>query len=201
MTMVPRLLRPRHVLQASLSIALAGPLALAPLAHARADAPTTGKELRTFLTLTPAESTAEPTGAIEDEAFSSTPEGPENAEALPREHRPPDPGPAPRKGLGMLITGATITGLYGLPVTIWGTVIIASTRQQDDFVGDLGGVIGGFVLFFGVVGLAVGVPLLGVGGARYSRWRIWKDAQDARLSASVTRSPYGTYSPGLTLRF
>ncbi len=182
--------RSRRVFQGSLSVALAGSLALAPLAHA--DASPTGKRLRTFLTLTPAEST-EP-----------IPEGPETtaqAEAQPVKHRPPNPGPAPSKGLGMLITGASITGLYGLPVTIYGTLIIASSRRQDDVAGDLGRIIGGFVLFFGIAGLAVGVPLLGVGGARYSRWRTWKDAQDARLSVGVTRSPYGTYSPGLTLRF
>ena len=198
----------RPVFQISLSTALAGCLALAPLA--RADSPTSGEKLRTFLTLTPEQEPAQPSGSIEDENFDSqaddkpAPEGPKEAtgsEALAVEHMPVDPGPEPRRGLGMLVTGAAITGLYALPVTVWGTVIVASSRQQDDLGGVFGTVIGGVVLFFGIAGLAVGVPLLGVGGARYANWRSWKNAQNARLSAGLTRSPYGTYSPALTLHF
>ncbi len=177
---------------------------------ARADSPASGEHLRSLLTLTAEQEPAAPSGPIEDETFDSAAayepasEGPENAAgngALVVDSSPVNPGPEPPKGLGMLITGAAITGLYALPVTVYGTVIIADSRRQDDFVGSLGTVIGGVVLFFGVAGLAVGVPLLGVGGARFSNWRSWKNARDARLSAGLTRSPYGTYSPGLTLRF
>ena len=198
----------RPVFQISLSTALAGCLALAPLA--RADSPTSGEKLRTFLTLIPEQEPAQPSGSIENENFDSqandvpAPEGPEEAtgsEALAVEHTPVDPDPEPPKGLGMLIIGATITGLYALPVTVFGTVILASPPQPDDTGGEYGNLIGGVVLFFGIAGLAAGVPLLGVGGARYAKWRSWKNAQNARLSAGLTRSPYGTYSPALTLRF
>ncbi len=115
-------------------------------------------------------------------------------------------GPEPKKGLGMMITGGVITGLYALPLTLYGIVIIAGSKKianesGSDGVGTAGSALGGVVLGFGLVGLAVGVPLLGVGGSRFSKWRKWKQANKVALAPNVGRTAFGTYTPGLALRF
>ncbi|HGG56951.1 MAG TPA: hypothetical protein ENK31_04050 [Nannocystis exedens] len=116
------------------------------------------------------------------------------------------PGPEPKKGLGMMISGGVITGLYALPLTLYGIVIIAGSKKIEnegggEAVGTVGGALGGVVLGFGLVGLAVGVPLLAVGGSRFSKWRKWKQANKVALVPNVGRTAFGTYTPGIALRF
>ena len=118
------------------------------------------------------------------------------------------PGAEPKKGLGMMISGGVITGLYALPLTLYGIVIIAGSKkiqneggEGGEAVGGAGSILGGVVLGFGLVGLAVGVPLLAVGGSRFSKWRKWKQANKVALAPNVGRTAFGTYTPGLALRF
>jgi len=137
-------------------------------------------------------------GADVEEADVAKAEGPEEAPAPSQ--------PEPKKGLGMMITGGVITGLYALPLTIYGTAIIVASRRVSDTEGGevggaVGGALGGVVLGLGVVGLAVGVPLLGVGASRFSKWRKWKENNNVALAPSVGRTAFGTYTPGVTLRF
>ncbi len=129
-------------------------------------------------------------------ADEAEPEGPAEASSQPE----------PKKGLGMMISGGVITGLYALPLSLWGIVIIAGSKKAanetgSDGVGKVGGALGGVILGFGLVGLAVGVPLLGVGGSRFSKWRKWKEANKVALAPNVGRTAFGTYTPGLALRF
>lgn len=117
----------------------------------------------------------------------------------------PEPAPAPvekprRKGLGMLITGAILTGGLGLPLTVGGTVIIVGSKSTgNDTIQAGGSFLGGFTLVLGIINLAVGVPLLGVGASRYSKWRKWKSAH--AFTPAVGRTAFGTYTPGVALRF
>ncbi len=102
----------------------------------------------------------------------------------------------------MMITGAAITGVHGLPLTLGGLAVIALSSPaandgNDVFVLTRG--FGVFMLGFGIIGLAVGVPLLAVGASRFSRWRRWKANQ--RVSFGVGRTQYGAYTPGLSFRF
>ena len=129
-------------------------------------------------------------------ADEAEPEGPAEASNQPE----------PKKGLGMMISGGVITGLYALPLSLWGIVIIAASKKaanetSSDGVAKAGGALGGIVLGFGLVGLAVGVPLLGVGGSRFSKWRKWKQANKVALAPNVGRTAFGTYTPGVALRF
>ncbi|MEZ4449207.1 MAG: hypothetical protein R3B09_06980 [Nannocystaceae bacterium] len=206
--------RPRLDLlpRASLTLALGSALAVAPLAVAEASAaPSLGMRLRTVMTLLP----DEPAG--EGEAAEAEADVPEDAPveevnepevAAPIEGPPPPPAdPEPSKGLGLLIPGAVITGVVGVPSTILGTAIVISAHSANDgsLEGGLadvfGTLVGGVFIFFGIVGLGVGVPLLGVGAYKHSRWRDWRDRQRVSLAPSVGRSAYGTFTSGLVLRF
>lgn len=194
-------------------VSLGAALTIAPIAEVSAAQPSLGMRLRTIMTLTPdaPEGEAEAdAGAIDESGdVESATEVEASAEPTPAPEGPPPPpaDPEPSRGLGLLISGAVVTGAVGLPLTLWGSYIVIASRAVDD--GDLGSglvsavgtLVGGVVLFFGVVGLGVGVPLLGVGGYRFSRWREWQARQGVRLLPSAGLSLYGTVTPGLTLRF
>lgn len=108
-------------------------------------------------------------------------------------------GPPPRKGLGMMITGAVITGAYALPFIGWGAYVIAVTDPNDD-VGGIGTLAGVALVTMGLIGLSVGAPLLGVGAYRFSKYQKWKNGQ-VSLQPSMNRTMHGTYTAGLSLRF
>ncbi len=110
-------------------------------------------------------------------------------------------GPPPRRGLGMLITGASITGGFALPMLGYGAYgLVVSQRIADDGARDLGRLTATVILAFGMVGLAVGGPLLGVGAYRFSRYQRWKNGQQV-WSPAVNRTAHGTWTTGVSLRF
>ncbi|MCB9569295.1 MAG: hypothetical protein H6710_19130 [Myxococcales bacterium] len=200
------MIRRARLLDASLLVTLSAGLTLAPIADAAAGP--LGQRLRTVMTLMPDDEGAGEGEASEGEEPAQEIEEVQEAAPAPVPEGPaPAPyEPEPSKGLGMMITGAVITGVYALPMTFWGTWIIVASRRaemnlDDQVVETLGAVVGGTILAFGIIGLGVGVPLLGVGAARFSRWREWKETHQARLNFGVGRTAFGTLTPSLTLRF
>ncbi len=210
-----------------LSFAVAGFAALAittaPLAQAHAST-SLGHQLRRSLSLTqdPAAPQPAPVAAPQPAPYPEPGQpapvqpapqpvapapmapGPEQVAPAPMPAPVPQPEyvePPPRKGLGMMITGAVITGAHGLPLTLGGLAIIALSGpvSSDSDVFVLTRSFGVVVLGFGIIGLAVGVPLLAVGASRFSRWRRWRATQ--RVSFGVGRTLYGAYTPGLSFRF
>ena len=149
----------------------------------------------------------------EGDGAEAAPEGPvavaEGPESAPAPSTAPStaPRPPPTKGLGMMISGAVVTGAVALPLIGYGAYIIVVGKRVDDAVdGDgvvqsAGNVLGGVVLAFGVIALAVGAPLLGVGASRFSKYQKWKDGQQVKWSPSSGRTAHGTWTTGVTLRF
>lgn len=136
----------------------------------------------------------------------------------PGAYGPPPPGyygppplqsrPPPR-GLGMLISGAVVTGAVGLPLVVYGAYIVAIGREVDREA-DAGGVVetagnfvGGFFLVFGILALGAGIPLTIVGGIRLKKYNDWKNGQQqtVRLMPSSGRTAFGTQTVGLRLDF
>ena len=104
----------------------------------------------------------------------------------------------------MMITGAVLTGAYALPLIGYGAFIVAAGKQVDDETGVAesgGNIVGGVLLTMGIIGLAVGAPLLGVGAARFSKYQKWKKGQQARFLPAAGRTPFGTITPGFEVRF
>jgi hypothetical protein len=171
----------------------------------------TAAKLRTIMSLTQepteapaADTTTEaPAGdATTDTAVAEAPapvaEGPAPAPA------PAPSGPPPKMGLGMMITGAVITGSVALPMIASGTYTLVSGRYVDDGTGDVevnSNIVGGAVLAFGLISLAVGVPLLAVGAHRFKKWRKWKNGQQVQWAPSMNRTAHGTFTTGVALRF
>ena len=105
----------------------------------------------------------------------------------------------PSKGLGMLITGPTVTLAAGLPLTAWGaTLYVRSQRSDDIFTGEFLSIT---MLFFGISGLAAGIGLTTAGAIKFSRYRAWQERNDIALAPSVGRTTLGTSTAGLRLRF
>lgn len=186
------------ITRASLSTLLIGAVTIAPVTSASASP--LGYKLQRIMTLQPegdGEPAPDPAAAGEGEAAAPAPEGPAPAPAAPA-------GPPPPKGLGMMISGIVVTAVYGLPVTAWGVAgIIAFNKAEKEgvpFTG-LGKGVAATVMVFGIIGLAIGVPLLAVGASRFSKYQKWKAGQTARLAPSAGLTPFGTVTPGLTLRF
>ncbi|HEY8380337.1 MAG TPA: hypothetical protein VIK91_27815 [Nannocystis sp.] len=107
----------------------------------------------------------------------------------------------------MLISGAVIVGAYSLPLIGYGAAVVAAGRAADEATGDTGvveaggNILGGALLAMGVIGLAVGGPLLGVGAYRFSKYQKWKQGQQALILPSAGRTAFGTITPGLEIRF
>lgn len=163
--------------------------------------PTTGMKLRSIMSL------QDPAAA--DPAAAPVAEGPPPVAAGPAPAPAPAPmGPEPSKGLGMMITGAVITGAVALPVIFVGVNgIVQYNKIEKNADGTLVGEAAGLgkslsitVLAFGLVFLAVGAPLLGVGAYRFTKWQKWKKGQQAFMP-SMNRTAHGTWTTGFALRF
>ena len=169
----------------------------------------TAAKLRTIMSLTqdptgepvddgPADVPADAPGA-DPEGPAPVAEGPALAPALV--------GPPPRKSLGMMISGAVITGAVALPLIGYGAAIVVLGKRADDDIDGMGvaqtggNILGGVVIALGVVALAVGAPLLGVGAYRFSKYKKWQKGQQARWSPNSGRTAHGTWTTGVTLRF
>ena len=122
-------------------------------------------------------------------------------------------GEEPPRGVGLMITGGALVPAAALMVLLGSAFRslgggsgfgggcwhcpeeefdepVASTRSS-------GGV--GLFVFGGVLFLT-GVALVAVGGHRFSEWQKWKKSQQV-LAPTVGRTAYGTWTPGLVLRF
>jgi len=170
----------------------------------------TAAKLRTIMSLT-----QDPTGEPIDDGLAdvpadapgAAPEGPAPVAEGPAPAPTPAPmGPPPRKSLGMMISGAVITGAVALPLIGYGAAIVVLGKRDDDVdgmgVAQTGGnILGGVVIALGVVALSVGAPLLGVGAYRFSKYKKWQKGQQAHWSPSSGRTAHGTWTTGVTLRF
>lgn len=192
-----------------LSAVLCGAVALAPIAEVQAS-PLRAKP-GTIMVLQPEAEDEPAAAAAAEEAPAETPpapvtEGPTAEGPTPAPAAAAPAGPAPKKGLGMMITGAVLVGAYALPLIGYGASTVALGRKLDAASGMTGvataggNILGGALLAMGVIGLAVGAPLLGVGAARFSKYRKWKNNQVALLPAA-SRTVFGTITPGLEIRF
>jgi len=185
------------------SMAQASPRLL-PATSMAVDMPTTGMKLRTIMSLQDPDAT-EDVAAPEGQPAGPVAEGPPIAAPVAA---PPPAGPEPSKGLGMMITGAVITGAFALPFTFWGIYAYAQynklEKATDDPLLDTGAGLGKgaslALIATGVIFLSVGGPLLGVGAYKFSKWRKWKSGNQA-LTPSMNRTAHGTWTGGLTLRF
>lgn len=189
----------RSIAHFTLSTVVVGAVALAPVADVQASP--LGMKLRRVMTLQPeGEGDVAAPAEAPAEAAAPAPEGPAPAPAAPA-------GPPPKKGLGMMITGAVLTGAYALPLIGYGAFVVVLGKKADDEVGGMGvvetggNILGGVLLTMGIIGLAVGAPLLGVGAARFSKYQKWKKSQQAMFLPSAGRTPFGTITPGLEIRF
>ncbi len=118
------------------------------------------------------------------------------------EHDPPPPWH--KRGYGMTITGGVLVGGFAPPLIGWSIALIADTRRchaasggAECGWGNLGAAV---MLPFAVVALAVGTPLLVVGGRRIADWRRWQRAHRVTLGPSLRHAPRGLIV-GLELRF
>lgn len=59
---------------------------------------------------------------------------------------------------------------------------------------------GGGLVALGMLGVLGGTALLAYGGTSHRRWRQWK-AKQPTVAPRVGRSPHGTWTMGVTLRF
>jgi hypothetical protein len=190
--------RPAHSV---LSTILIGAVALAPVADVQASP----FRLRSASVLQPVE--GEETPAADAPAAAATAEGPAAEGPAPAPVAAPPPGPPPKKGLGMMITGAVLTGAYALPLIGYGAYAVVAGKKADEATGGTGvvetggNIVGGVLLTMGIIGLAVGAPLLGVGAARFSKYQKWKKGQQAQLLPAAGRTPFGTITPGFEIRF
>lgn len=188
-----------RITRVTLSSLVVGAIALAPVADVNASP--LGLKLRGVMTLQEPEGGEAPAGdAPAAEVTAAPAEGPAPAPAAPV-------GPPPPRGLGMLISGAVITGAYALPLIGFGAYTIVLSKQVDDAAGGVGVVkgagslAGGIAIAFGMIGLAVGAPLIGVGAVRMSKYNKWKSGQTARLMPTAGRTAFGTITPGLVINF
>lgn len=139
--------------------------------------------------------------AAEGEAPAA--EGPTEATSAPAP-APAPVGPEPRKGLGLLISGAVVTGALGIPLSAAGVGLIVAGRAADDGSGAstlVGGAAGTLLLIPGIIALGVGVPMLAVGAVRYKKYRAWKKGQEAFLMPHTGRTAHGTWTAGFALHF
>lgn len=163
--------------------------------------PTTGMKLRSIMSLQDPADPAEAEAPATD-AAAPAPTGPAPAPA------PAPMGPEPPKGLGLLIPGAIITGGIALPITVLGVVRLIQfnklQREAEDLgtavVGTLGKGASIAIIVTGLLFLAAGAPMLGVGAARLAKHQKWKNGQQALLP-SMNRTAHGTWTGGFTLRF
>ena len=176
---------------------------LLPAASISTGMPTTGMKLRTIMSLQdPGDDVA---AAPEGEAAGPVAEGPPPVAAAPA---PAPTSPEPSKGLGMMITGAVITGAFALPFTFWGIYAYAQynklEKATNDPLLDTGAGLGKgaslALIATGLIFLSVGGPLLGVGAYKFSKWRKWKNEGHA-LMPMMNRTAHGTWTAGVGLRF
>lgn len=107
--------------------------------------------------------------------------------------------------MNVAISGAVVTGAVALPLLAYGAILILAFKRAEreveagGLVKATGKVVGGTVLAFGVIGLAVGAPLLGVGAYRFKLPAV-KD-RPGQPPPQRGHTAHGTWTTGVTLRF
>jgi hypothetical protein len=176
---------------------------LLPAASISTGMPTTGMKLRTIMSLQ--DPTDDVAAAPEGEATGPVAEGPPPVAAAPA---PAPTSPEPSKGLGLMITGAVMTGAVGLPLTFYGIYGIILFNRAERAAADSGtedfrnlgrGAALGLTVF-GLIIVSAGAPMLGVGAYKFSKWRKWKNEGHALLPM-MNRTAHGTWTAGVGLRF
>lgn len=115
-------------------------------------------------------------------------------------HRPAPP-PEPKRGVGMLVGGGLLSVL-GLSLSATGTVYLGFGTALGPANGlDRVYAVSLPLLVPGILSVGAGATLLAVGGVRYTRWKAWRTRTATTLEPSAGRSPHGTWTLGLTLRF
>lgn len=110
----------------------------------------------------------------------------------------PLPQYAPPRGLPALIVGISLFA-FAIPPMFIGTKLVVDTDVGSREWPHAAGPYAGYnMLLTGVLMAAVGIPLAGVGAARYDRYLKWK--RQWELAPSAGRTPGGGYV-GMTLRF
>lgn len=181
------------------SLQLRSPMTMAPL----------GTKLRMYVTLQdPVEGEAAPPSEAPPVAAEGAAPAPSYPPPPPPGYGPPPPPQnKPPRGIGMLVTGAVLTGAVALPSMIFGAYTIAVGRAVDEEAGAMGivstgtNIAGGFFLVFGILALGAGVPLLAIGGVRMKRYNDWKSGQQVRLMPSSGRTVHGTWTAGFKMQF
>jgi hypothetical protein len=103
----------------------------------------------------------------------------------------------PRRGRGLMISGIVVAGVIGVPLTLAGAILLISANRSADGVGEGASVLTFATLPVGLVGLAIGVPMLAVGIHRHRVYKAWQRSQ---IEPSAGRTSHGTWTLGLTLR-
>lgn len=104
---------------------------------------------------------------------------------------------APPPGVGMMVGGGFLT-LSGAAVSFGAVLSFAEDARCH---GECwGGLVGGIMMPFGVLGLAVGVPLLGVGIHRHRLSKRWRAERGLVLRPHLGRAR-NIWTVGLELRF
>lgn len=108
---------------------------------------------------------------------------------------------APPAGVGMMVGGGILT-LGGAAVSFGAVLSFAGdARCHSEQRGECwGGLVGGIMMPFGVLGLAVGVPLLGVGIHRHRLLKRWRAERGFVLRPHLGRAR-SIWIVGLELRF
>lgn len=187
-----------------LSAVLIGAVTLAPVVDAQASPLAT--KFRSIHAMQPEGGEGEAADDVAAEAPAEEAPAPAAEGPAPAPAAAAPAGPPPSKGLGMLISGAVIVGAYSLPLIGYGAYVVALGRAADKAVDGMGvvetggNIVGGVLLTMGIIGLAVGGPLLGVGAYRFSKYQKWKSSQTVFLP-SAGRTAFGTITPGLEIRF
>jgi len=112
----------------------------------------------------------------------------------------PSTQPEPMKGRELLIGGAVVSGL-GLSLTIAGLIMLHPFQQLEGDAIYVASIYGGSFMGVGLLGLAVGVPLLAVGVHRHRAWKRWERENRVALTPQLGRGARGSWSLGLELRF
>jgi hypothetical protein len=115
-----------------------------------------------------------------------------------------DPPPPWKRGFGMTITGGVLVAGFAPPLIGWSIALMADSRRCHAATGSAecswGNLGAAVMLPFAAVALAVGAPLLVVGGRRIANWRRWQRAHRLTLAPTLRHAPRGLVV-GLELRF
>jgi hypothetical protein len=176
---------------------------LLPAASISTGMPTTGMKLRTIMSLQ--DPTDDVAAAPEGEAAGPVAEGPPPVAAAPA---PAPTSPEPSKGLGLMITGAVMTGAVGLPLTFYGIYGIILFNRAERAAADSGTedvASPGPRCRAGADGLRPHHRLRGRPDARRRRLQVQQVAKveerGPRPPAVMNRTAHGTWTAGVGLRF